>query len=490
MVILPLGLVSKPKTVPLATILITVVTVFVAIYNFPTGEMTRNFFWNGPSRKAFATKTKKHLVSRCNLLEKTFCSNIKEIPSRFFVKIDILDKTEKRVKNKTSKETLEFINTEMSEESLKLNNPELLKLKKKMKAEATAYLKKHNLLSHDSISWNSSFYTLFFHGGWLHLLGNMLILIFLAFPVEERMGSVFFAITYFISGMFGSTLHVLLSQDTLYLVGASSSVSGVAGALTYFFWKNHARVHVSFFFTFSRVVTIPVFIYSPLFLVASDVVGTMDPLTNVAHTAHLGGFAMGLLLAMVYNLVLPLPAYFTYPFEFEFYDRCKKGYSQYDRIIVLTKWLYYAPGNLYAFKGLVQESARSDLNPAVQKELSHFKKNFFEDVHFVNRKKLKFLQLLPVDWLADIAVGDDPGRLKKWAEQLEDERDFACAFKACFLVLNEVGWSNTEWSNQLIKNYKKASINEEFMKSAAKLIERHAPFSSLIRKRTQHVQSA
>ncbi|MCB0378637.1 MAG: rhomboid family intramembrane serine protease [Bdellovibrionales bacterium] len=449
MVIFPLGLVSKSKHIPYATIAIAVITAFYSIVQFSLGDDFEETFFHGPARKEFSIAFKKYLQDRCELMGSLEdCAQIGYMPRGMFLNPRFFEKV-KETKEESRKEITNFIKSEFVE--AQLNSPEhpLFEQYQNAKNELKNFAKEKALLSSDNLNLISVFHSLFLHGGYMHLIGNMLMFIFLAFPVEERMGSVFFGLTYFASGIFGSGLNVFLDADLPLLLGASSSVSGVAGALTLFFWNNFARVFVSFFFVMSRVVSIPVFLYVPLFIVAGDVVGTMDSFTNVAHVAHLGGFAMGAFLAALYHLVMPLPSHFTYPFELDFYKKSKETTDSTERFRIFREWLYYCPLNLYAFKGLVNESKRIVETPEGEERVERFFVEAFHEIAHANRKNPGFFKMLPLSWLAHVPEGEDVGYLVKTHKLWKTTEKPVNSFKLSFLILKELEWKSKEWQEEI-----------------------------------------
>lgn len=142
----------------------------------------------------------------------------------------------------------------------------------------------------------SVFTSLFLHGGWLHLLGNMLFLWIFGNNVEDRMGHIRFLLFYLIAGYAAAYGFALADPDLqLPLIGASGAVSGVLGA--YFVLYPWARV-------WSLVVIVPLplpawlvlgvwfvlqWFYSTGFAVSEG---------TVAYLAHIIGFLLGVVVAL------------------------------------------------------------------------------------------------------------------------------------------------------------------------------------------------
>jgi len=149
------------------------------------------------------------------------------------------------------------------------------------------------------------FTSMFLHGGWLHLLGNMVYLWIFGDNVEDRLGHVRYLIFYLATGLGAALVHAHLAPDsTLPTVGASGAISGVLGA--YFVLFPHARVYtlVPFVFVFLGVVEIPAAVYLGFWFamqVLSGAAGLAAQVDadggGVAWWAHIGGFVMGMAVA-------------------------------------------------------------------------------------------------------------------------------------------------------------------------------------------------
>jgi membrane associated rhomboid family serine protease len=140
---------------------------------------------------------------------------------------------------------------------------------------------------------------MFCHVSWLHVLGNCLFLWIFGDNVESRLGHVRFLLAYVATGVAALYAHVAFegSASDQVLVGASGAVSGVQGL--YFIACPGARVRMLFWFLYIvRTFLVPARLVMVAWFLVQDVVpvlvgGRQD---NVAHWAHLGGFASGLLL--------------------------------------------------------------------------------------------------------------------------------------------------------------------------------------------------
>jgi membrane associated rhomboid family serine protease len=153
---------------------------------------------------------------------------------------------------------------------------------------------------------SSALVSMFLHGGWGHLLGNMLFLWIFGDNIEDRLGHGKYLIFYLASGYAATFAHAFSSpQSMIPAIGASGAISGVLGA--YLFLYPRARiVTVVWFFIFIRFLEIPALVYLPLWFVLQAFSGlasmgaqTVEDAGGVAWFAHIGGFVAGPLLLLL-----------------------------------------------------------------------------------------------------------------------------------------------------------------------------------------------
>jgi rhomboid family protein len=147
------------------------------------------------------------------------------------------------------------------------------------------------------------FTSMFMHGGWLHLLGNMWFLWIFGDNVEDVLGPVRFLIFYLLCGLGAGLAHYLLGPaSSLPTVGASGAIAGVLAAYVVLFPGARVLTLVPLGF-FVRIMELPaVAVISIWFLiqvVSSLVTFGMTERGGVAFSAHVGGFVAGLLLVWV-----------------------------------------------------------------------------------------------------------------------------------------------------------------------------------------------
>ena len=138
---------------------------------------------------------------------------------------------------------------------------------------------------------------LFLHGGWMHLIGNMLFMWVFADNIEDAYGYVGFAIFFLLCGVVGGLTHVfMMPNSNSPLIGASGAVSGVLAA--YLVLYPRARVWVLPLFP----VPIPlpaILVLGFWFLLQVYHVAAAKAGEDIAWWAHIGGFAFGLVITMI-----------------------------------------------------------------------------------------------------------------------------------------------------------------------------------------------
>lgn len=141
--------------------------------------------------------------------------------------------------------------------------------------------------------------SMFLHGGWMHLLGNMLFLWIFGDNLEDEMGHLGFLLFYLLSGLAAAAAQVAMGPGSpVPMVGASGAIAGVMGGYLLLFPK--ARVDVLIIIViFFRIFAIPAWIVLVVWFGLQVFSGAATPMDGggVAYWAHAGGFAGGLLLA-------------------------------------------------------------------------------------------------------------------------------------------------------------------------------------------------
>lgn len=149
------------------------------------------------------------------------------------------------------------------------------------------------------------FYSLFLHGGFLHLAGNMLFLWIYGDNVEHRLGHLSYLLIYLLCGAAATLFYALFMGASMApLVGASGAISGVLGLYFIFFPRNQVKVFLAFFPIFFNVVLLPSRLVLGFYLLVDNLLPFLiTTRSGVAHGAHIGGFLAGLLCAWGYKSV-------------------------------------------------------------------------------------------------------------------------------------------------------------------------------------------
>jgi membrane associated rhomboid family serine protease len=153
-----------------------------------------------------------------------------------------------------------------------------------------------------AFSWVTVLTSMFLHGGFLHVGGNMLYLWIFGDNVEDRMGHGRFLVFYLLCGVVAALAQTILNPDSVIpMVGASGAIAGVMGA--YFVLYPHSRIVtlVPIFF-FIQLIEIPAIFFLGIWFLMQFLSGvgsiataaTREPVGGVAFWAHVAGFAAGL----------------------------------------------------------------------------------------------------------------------------------------------------------------------------------------------------
>jgi membrane associated rhomboid family serine protease len=147
--------------------------------------------------------------------------------------------------------------------------------------------------------------SLFIHGGWSHIIGNMLFLWAFGKSLEDALGHTKFLSFYLIGGVAAGITHVIFNLNTtLPTVGASGAIAGVMGAYLVKFPR--AKIHtLIFLFIFVTMADIPaafILLYwfvTQLFSEYGSITQMQVANGGVAYAAHIGGFVAGMILVQV-----------------------------------------------------------------------------------------------------------------------------------------------------------------------------------------------
>jgi len=151
--------------------------------------------------------------------------------------------------------------------------------------------------------WFTLLTSMFIHGGWLHLIGNMLFLWVFGDNLENRLGRFKYLFFYLISGFFATACQVAVNLNTgIPTIGASGAVAGVLGG--YFVLFPHAQIRTLIFFFLITVVSIPAWILIGVWIIMQFFNGFIslggEFADGVAYWAHIGGFIAGFLITVAF----------------------------------------------------------------------------------------------------------------------------------------------------------------------------------------------
>jgi membrane associated rhomboid family serine protease len=153
------------------------------------------------------------------------------------------------------------------------------------------------------------FTSMFLHGGWMHLIGNMLFLWVFADNIEATIGNFRFLIFYVLGGLAAHAAHIYFNPiSAVPTVGASGAISAVMGAYLVMFPTSRVRILILFF-----TIRVSAFLFLGFWIWQQWMSGTASlevataQSAGVAWWAHIGGFAYGLVAGIYYRLSTRIP---------------------------------------------------------------------------------------------------------------------------------------------------------------------------------------
>ena len=147
------------------------------------------------------------------------------------------------------------------------------------------------------------FTSMFLHGGFLHIAGNMLYLWIFGNNVEDSMGRIRFIVFYFLCGIAAAYSHALANADsTMPMIGASGAISGVLGAYLVLYPRARVLTLVAFGL-YIRTVEVPAMFVLGFWFVLQFLNALLSSGAGggVAWFAHIGGFIAGILLIGIFK---------------------------------------------------------------------------------------------------------------------------------------------------------------------------------------------
>lgn len=153
--------------------------------------------------------------------------------------------------------------------------------------------------------------SMFLHGGWFHIISNMVFLAVFGDNIEATLGRVLYVGFYLLGGLAGSAAHIVFNMGAeLPSLGASGAIAAVLGAYVVMFPQSQVKV-LFIFGIFARVTRVAAILFAGFWFVTQlfSGVASLGPTTaqsgGVAYWAHIGGFVLGLIVGFLGRILVP-----------------------------------------------------------------------------------------------------------------------------------------------------------------------------------------
>jgi membrane associated rhomboid family serine protease len=161
--------------------------------------------------------------------------------------------------------------------------------------------------------------SMYFHGGWAHLIGNMMYLWIFGDNVEDRMGRLGYFIFYTLCGIISGILQVVAApRSAVPIIGASGAIAGVLGAYILLYPRARVRTLVPSFYLYSSVWLPAIIVLGGWFAIqllnGLAALSVVTQTGGVAWWAHIGGFVAGMGLLPIFrqkNYIPPPPSRYS-----------------------------------------------------------------------------------------------------------------------------------------------------------------------------------
>jgi len=171
-----------------------------------------------------------------------------------------------------------------------------------------AFVKQWAMVPADIVAgghWINILTAMFMHGGWMHILGNMVFLWAFGPEVEDAMGPLRYVVFYLLSGLVASVAQIVaMPTSTIPNLGASGAIAGVMGAFLITYPGDQIKT-VLFFGWFARITLMPAALLIGLWFLIQlfSQVGAVAAVNTggVAYMAHVGGFVFGAATARIFE---------------------------------------------------------------------------------------------------------------------------------------------------------------------------------------------
>jgi len=149
--------------------------------------------------------------------------------------------------------------------------------------------------------------SMFLHGGWMHIIGNMLFLFVFGDNVEAVLGSVLYLFFYLAGGLAASAAHIFFNMGSnVPSLGASGAIAAVLGAYVVMFPRARVRI-VVFLLYFVRITRVTAVLFVGVWFLTQFLYGVASlgaesaQTAGVAYWAHVGGFVLGLVAGVAFR---------------------------------------------------------------------------------------------------------------------------------------------------------------------------------------------
>jgi membrane associated rhomboid family serine protease len=152
--------------------------------------------------------------------------------------------------------------------------------------------------------WITLLTSMFMHGGWLHIIGNMVFLWAFGREIEDAMNPVRYIIFYLLGGLVSMTAQILASPtSTIPNLGASGAIAAVMGAFIITYPRDKIKTLVVIFFFVSTPMIPAAALIGIWFLIQVFSVGSVASVQTggVAYMAHVGGFIFGVIFGRLFE---------------------------------------------------------------------------------------------------------------------------------------------------------------------------------------------
>lgn len=310
---------------------------------------------------------------------------------------------------------------------------ELIRLREKRQTDQLKKSAHMGFLTYKSFSLVNLIRASFTHANYLHLFGNLLMLIVVGVWVEQRMGLVLTALTFVTGSFFGLGFQIWQSPQQS-VIGASAGIFAIMGAYFVFFYKSEIRFLFTLFpLYFKRLFlpaawTFPVFYFVGEFTAAAN-----NENTGIGHFAHIGGLLLGCSVAYFVKQNDALPADQLFNEEGPLVLKMKQSTTSADLWKNFKNVMQWNCQNWSAIAVFLNKSKDLPLDLSTPKDLKFFEHEMrLAAAHFLrygkNDEILDFINIVPAQVNLASCFAEIPVKLVlTLADQLANEKDYLSA---------------------------------------------------------------